>query len=64
MLRVFISYSHVDEDYRQELDKHLEGLRRQGVISTWHDRRIGPGEEVHEQISQNLEEAKYHPPAD
>ena len=57
MLSVFISYSHVDEEYRKELDKHLEGLRRQGVISTWHDRRIGPGEEVHEQISQGLEEA-------
>lgn len=57
MLSVFISYSHADEEYRKELDKHLEGLRRQGVINTWHDRRIGPGEEVHEQISQKLEEA-------
>ncbi len=57
MVSVFISYSHADEEHRKELDKHLEGLRRQGVISTWHDRRIGPGEEVHEQISQKLEEA-------
>ena len=57
MISVFISYSHVDEEYRKELDKHLEGLRRQGVISIWHDRRIGPGEEVHDQISQKLEEA-------
>ena len=57
MVEIFISYSHADEEYRKELDKHLEGLRRQGAISTWHDRRIGPGEEVHEQISQKLEGA-------
>ena len=58
MVSVFISYSHADEEYRKELDKHLSGLLRQGVISTWHDRRIGPGEEVHEQISERLEEAR------
>ncbi len=58
MVSVFIAYSHVDEEHRKELEKHLSGLRRQGVISTWHDRRIGPGEEVHEQTSEKLEEAR------
>ncbi|MXX74485.1 MAG: TIR domain-containing protein [Holophagales bacterium] len=57
MARVFISYSHVDETFRIELEKHLSALRRQGVISLWHDRRIGPGEELHQQISKDLEAA-------
>ena len=57
MLRVFKSYSHVDEDLRKELDKHLSVLRRQGTISTWDDRRIGPGEELHGEISAHLESA-------
>ena len=57
MFTVFISYSHADEEYRHELDKHLEILGRQGVVSTWHDRRIEPGGDVHEQINQKLEEA-------
>jgi hypothetical protein len=53
-----MSYSHADEELRDELEKHLAGLRRQGVISTWHDRRIGPGEELHGQISDQLNEAE------
>ena len=57
MASVFISYSHADEELRQKLEKHLAALRRQGVISTWHDRRIGPGEEIHNQISAQLDSA-------
>ena len=57
MLRVFKSYSHVDEDFRKELDKHLAVLRREGIISSWDDRRIGPGEDLHDEISANLETA-------
>lgn len=52
-----MSYSHADEALRDELEKHLAGLRRQGVITTWHDRRIAPGEELHGQISDQLNEA-------
>ena len=42
MAHVFFSYSHADEELRNELEKHLAGLLRQGVITTWHARRIGP----------------------
>jgi hypothetical protein len=58
MAAIFMSYSHSDEGLRDELEKHLSGLRRQGVISTWHDRRIGPGEEIHGQISAHLDSAE------
>lgn len=37
-IELFISYSHRDETLRQQLDKHLAPLKRQGVISVWHDR--------------------------
>ena len=37
------SYSHVDEDLRDQLETHLAGLQRQGLISSWHDRRIAAG---------------------
>ena len=57
MASVFMSYSHTDEELRKELEKHLAGLRRQGVISSWHDRRIGPGEEIHGEISAHLDAA-------
>lgn len=44
-LEVFISYAHEDEKLREELGKHLSLLQRNGVITAWHDRLIGPGQE-------------------
>jgi hypothetical protein len=57
MVTVFISYSHQDEDYRKELEKHLKILQRQGVIDVWHDRRIEAGQELDLEISNQLESA-------
>src|ERR1700721_1516221 len=57
MASVFFSYSHKDEDLRDQLEVHLSGLRRQGVISTWHDRRITAGSEFENVIDKNLSEA-------
>jgi hypothetical protein len=45
MIRIFLSYSHIDESYRNELEKHLMSLQHQGIVETWHDRRIVAGEE-------------------
>ncbi|HEX8266768.1 MAG TPA: toll/interleukin-1 receptor domain-containing protein [Pyrinomonadaceae bacterium] len=57
MVKVFFSYSHRDESLRDELEVHLSALKRQGIIDTWHDRRIGSGKEFDSEISQNLEDA-------
>ena len=57
-VRLFYSYSHDDESLRDELAKHLAVMRRQGVISGWHDRRIGEGDEWKGAIDKNLEEAQ------
>jgi hypothetical protein len=51
------SYSHKDKDLRNELEIHLAALKRQEVISTWHDRRITAGDEFSGKISENLESA-------
>ena len=57
MIKLFLSYSHQDEDLRKELEKHLAALRRDGVIDIWQDRRIGPGDEFDREISNQLESA-------
>lgn len=57
MIRVFLSYAHVDEDYRNELEKHLMSLKHQGIIESWHDRRILPGEEWAGRIDDELKRA-------
>lgn len=53
-LSVFLSYSHQDEIFRDDLEKHLAVLKRQGYIHTWYDRRIIAGEEWEKLINENL----------
>lgn len=57
MAKVFYSYSHRDERLRDDLARHLSLLRRQGLITEWHDRGIGPGTEWEGQIDTHLNEA-------
>jgi hypothetical protein len=43
--KVFISYSHKDEKYKNELVTMLFPLQRTGVLDIWQDRQIEPGDE-------------------
>jgi hypothetical protein len=54
---VFFSYSHKDEELRDQLEIHLTMLKRQGVIETWHDRRLLAGDAIDQGISVELERA-------
>lgn len=57
MIDLFFSYSHLDEDLRDELEIHLAMLKRQGLVRVWHDRRIPPGDDIGDEISEHLETA-------
>jgi hypothetical protein len=52
---LFFSYSHVDENLRDQLEIHLSGLRRQSLIDSWHDRRITVGEEFGAAIDGHID---------
>lgn len=54
-VRVFFSYSHADEELRNQVEKQLAILKRQGVIETWHDRRIRAGEDFAAVIDEHIE---------
>ncbi|MFL6255056.1 MAG: toll/interleukin-1 receptor domain-containing protein, partial [Pyrinomonadaceae bacterium] len=56
-VHLFYSYSHKDEVLRNELETHLKLMQRQGLLETWHDRRIEAGDEWREKIDENLERA-------
>jgi formylglycine-generating enzyme required for sulfatase activity len=56
-IKLFFSYSHRDEDLRDQLAEHLSGLKRRKVISEWHDRKIGAGTEWAKEIDINLNAA-------
>lgn len=53
-LNVFISYSHKDEEFKDELVTMLAGLERRGVIDAWQDRRIEEGDEWYQEIQNAI----------
>lgn len=57
MAKVFFSYSHDDESYRDQLEKHLASLRHEGLIASWHDRCILPGGHLDAEIDQQINAA-------
>jgi len=58
MVKLFFSYSHKDEDLRNELEIHLAPLKNEGLISSWHDRRITAGRDLDQDISFELESSQ------
>tara|TARA_R110000787_G_scaffold286186_1_gene403613 strand:+ start:8958 stop:11480 length:2523 start_codon:yes stop_codon:yes gene_type:complete len=55
--KIFISYSHKDEKYREDFGEHLSMLQRNKVIECWHDRKILPSEDWKNTIDHNLDVA-------
>jgi len=53
-IELFFSYSHEDEQLREELLKHLSLLKRERVIAGWNDREISAGQEWDEAIRPQL----------
>jgi TIR domain len=54
---IFISYAHKDEPLRKQLETHLSLLQRQGLVSTWQDRRITAGTDWAQEIDEHLKSA-------
>ncbi len=54
---VFISYSHQDQALRRKLDNHLSNLKRQNIITSWHDGEITAGTDWRSQILVHLNSA-------
>lgn len=54
---IFYSYAHEDEELRNQLERHLSVLKRQGLISSWHDRLIDAGNDWEREIDAHLNTA-------
>ncbi|MEZ5837291.1 MAG: toll/interleukin-1 receptor domain-containing protein [Geminicoccaceae bacterium] len=54
-MRAFISYSHQDEDLKDRLVVHLAQMQRDGLIDTWHDRKILAGGKFADEIDIELD---------
>lgn len=53
-MKAFISYSHADKWYCDQLDKHLAVLKREQLLDSWHDQEILPGGEIDREITEQL----------
>lgn len=58
MTKVFISYSHNDEDLKDRLKTHLAVLEHQNLLSVWDDRQIASGDDWYPEIEQAIESAQ------
>lgn len=54
-VEIFCSYAREDESWLRKLETHLSLLKRQGLISFWHDRLITVGTDWAHAIDQYLE---------
>ena len=56
-IEIFCCYAREDETWLRKLETHLSLLKRQGLISLWHDRLILPGADWAKTIDTHLETA-------
>ncbi|HEX7334815.1 MAG TPA: toll/interleukin-1 receptor domain-containing protein [Pyrinomonadaceae bacterium] len=55
-LKLFISYSHQDEEFKAELMTMLAGLQQQRIVDVWQDGRIAGGDEWSPAIQDAMNE--------
>jgi len=53
-IKVFISYSHMDSGYKDELMNMLKSLENQKVIQVWQDREIEEGNDWYKAIKSAM----------
>lgn len=56
-LRVFLSYSHVDEAWKDRVSRQLAVLTEEGLLDVWDDRRIAAGAHWEAEIRAAMEVA-------
>ena len=55
--KAFISYAHAEEKWMQRLVEFFAPLKRDGILETWHDGMVLPGERWHPKILSALADA-------
>ncbi|MEM9007227.1 MAG: toll/interleukin-1 receptor domain-containing protein [Cyanobacteria bacterium P01_F01_bin.86] len=56
-IKIFISYSHKDSDYKTELLSHLSPLIRLNEVAVWEDGKLVPGQQWKSEILLRLDES-------
>ena len=56
-VKIFYSYSHRDNFFRERLGTAMALLRRRGLVEDWHDRKISPGANWQSEIEKRMNDA-------
>jgi ubiquinone/menaquinone biosynthesis C-methylase UbiE len=56
--KLFLSYSHRDKNWLEQLQWHLKPLERDGLIDRWDDTRIRPGADWRREIADAVNSAR------
>lgn len=54
---LFYSYSHKDEQHRNDMEKALALLKRKNLLEDWSDQKIQPGQTISKEIKEKMERA-------
>lgn len=54
---LFYSYSHKDAQYRDNMEKALDLLKRNKLLKDWSDRNILPGQSISQEIKEEMDKA-------
>ncbi len=57
MKKIFISYSHKDEEWKERVNMHLQVFQLKGSWRTWDDRQIKEGTKWEKEITNQLQSA-------
>ncbi len=57
--KIFISYAHEDEQYKEELQSWLNSLQYSIDLKVWDDRQIKPGSDWHKEINDAMEHSEF-----
>ena len=55
--RLFCSYCHADDRYRHSLEKSIALLKNEGLVKTWSDQKILPGQSISAAVDENMTKA-------
>ncbi|RJS91050.1 toll/interleukin-1 receptor domain-containing protein [Salinisphaera sp. Q1T1-3] len=55
MTKLFYSYCHADEQFRDRMEKTLSLLRRNEGLNEWHDRKITPGAHIKNTVRSHID---------
>ena len=56
-LKLFYSYCHTDEEYRESMERSLSILRRKSILKEWSDRKILAGQKLSKRIIKEMEKS-------